>query len=60
MDVSQKLRIPKIQFTDHMELKKKEDQSVDTSVLLRKGNKIFIGGKTEKKMWSRDQKKGPP
>jgi hypothetical protein len=29
-------RIPKIQFTDHMKLKKKEDQSVDASVLLRK------------------------
>ena len=36
----QKLRIPKIQFTDHMKLKKKEDQSVDASVLLRRGNKI--------------------
>jgi hypothetical protein len=26
----------------HMELKKKEDQSVDTLILLRKGNKILI------------------
>jgi hypothetical protein len=26
----QKLGIPKIQFTNHMKLKKKEDQSVDT------------------------------
>jgi hypothetical protein len=26
--LAQKLRIPKIQFTDHMKLKKKEDQSV--------------------------------
>jgi hypothetical protein len=26
---SVKLQIPKIQFTDHMKLKKKEDQSVD-------------------------------
>jgi hypothetical protein len=32
-----------------MKLKKKEDQSVDTSVLLRRGNKIFMGGKTETK-----------
>jgi hypothetical protein len=33
--LDQKLRIPKIQFTDHMKFKK-EDQSVDTSVLLRR------------------------
>jgi hypothetical protein len=32
-----------------MNLKKKEDQSVDASVLLRKGNKIVMGGKTETK-----------
>jgi hypothetical protein len=43
------LRIPKIQFTDHMKLKKKEDQSVGASVLLRKGNKIFMGANTETK-----------
>jgi hypothetical protein len=29
----------------HMNLKKKEDQNVDASVLLRKGNKIIMGGK---------------
>ena len=28
--LAQKLRITKIQFTKHMKLKKKEDQSVDT------------------------------
>jgi hypothetical protein len=44
-----KLRIPKKQFTDHMKLKKKEDQSVDTSVLLTRGNKIFMGANTETK-----------
>jgi hypothetical protein len=32
-----------------MKLEKKEDQSVDTSVLLRRGNKIPVGGVTEKK-----------
>jgi hypothetical protein len=32
-----------------MELKKKEDQSVDTLVLLRKGNKIPMEGVTETK-----------
>jgi hypothetical protein len=34
-----------IQITDHMNLKKKEDQSVDASVLLRRGNKIITGGR---------------
>jgi hypothetical protein len=30
-----------------MKLKKKEGQSVDSSVLLRRGNKIIIGGYSE-------------
>jgi hypothetical protein len=30
-----------------MKLKKKEDQSVDTSILLRMGNKISMKGVTE-------------
>jgi hypothetical protein len=47
--VAQKLGIPKIQLIDHMKLKKKEEQSVDTSVFLRKGNKMHIGGATETK-----------
>jgi hypothetical protein len=46
---AQKLGIPKIQFTNHMKLKKEEDQSVDISILLRKGNKIPMGGVTETK-----------
>ena len=45
----QKLGIPKIQFTNHMKLKKKEDQSVDTSILLRRGNKIPMEGVRETK-----------
>jgi hypothetical protein len=32
-----------------MKLKKKEDQSVGASVLLRKGNKILTGANTETK-----------
>jgi hypothetical protein len=44
-----KLRIPQIQFAKHMKLKKKEDQSVDTSFLLRMGNKIPMEGDTETK-----------
>jgi hypothetical protein len=36
-----------IQFTDHMKPKKKEDQSVAASVLLRNENKILTGGNME-------------
>ena len=36
-------------FTDHMKLKKKEDQTVDASVLLRRGNKILTGENMETK-----------
>jgi hypothetical protein len=45
--LAQKLEIPKIQFSKHMNLKKKEDQSVDTLFLLRRGNKIPIQEITE-------------
>jgi hypothetical protein len=37
-----KLRIPKIQFAKHMKLKKKKDQTVDTSILLRRRNNILM------------------
>jgi hypothetical protein len=47
--LAQKLRIPNIQFAKHMKLKKKEDQSVDTSFLLIMGNKIPMEGVTETK-----------
>jgi hypothetical protein len=46
--LAQKLRIPKIQFKNHMKLKKKEDQSVTTSVLFRRGNKITMEGVRER------------
>jgi hypothetical protein len=46
--LAQKLRIPKIQFGKHMKFKK-EDQSVDTSFLLRIGNKIPMEDVTETK-----------
>jgi hypothetical protein len=45
--LAQKLRIPKIQFVKHKKIKKKKDQSVDTSFLLRIGNKIPMKGVTE-------------
>jgi hypothetical protein len=38
--LAQKFGIPNIQFTDHLKLKKKKDQSVDTSVFLRSEMKI--------------------
>ena len=47
--LTQKLRLLKIQFAKHMKLKKKEDQSVNTSFLLRMGNKIPTEGVTETK-----------
>jgi hypothetical protein len=36
VNINPKAGMPKIQFIDHMKLKKKEDQSVDASVLLRR------------------------
>jgi hypothetical protein len=40
--------VPKMQFTVHMKLKK-ENHSVDISVLLGRGIKIPMGGDTETK-----------
>jgi hypothetical protein len=36
-------------ISKYMKLKKKEDQSVDTLILLRRGNKILLEGVTETK-----------
>ena len=44
--LSQKLGIPKTQFTNQMKHKKKEDQSMDTLVLLRRESKIPTEGDT--------------
>ena len=41
--------ITKIQFTDHMTLKKKEGQSMDASVLIKMMNKICTRGNMETK-----------
>jgi hypothetical protein len=38
-----------IQFSKHMKFKKKEDQCVHTSILLRRGNKIPMEGVSETK-----------
>ena len=40
-----KIRIPKIQFIDHMKLKKKKDQNVHALVFPRRGNKLLMGGR---------------
>jgi hypothetical protein len=45
--LAQKLRIPKIEFAKHKKIKKNEDQGVDTSPLLRMGNKTPMEGVTE-------------
>jgi hypothetical protein len=48
--LAQKLRTSRMQFAKHMELKKKEDKSVYTLILLRMGNKIPTEGVTETKV----------
>ena len=40
-----------------MKLKKMEDRSVDTLVLLRRGNKISMGGDTETKFGAETEEK---
>jgi hypothetical protein len=50
--LAQRLRISKIQFAKHMKLKKEEDQSVDTSILFRRGNKKPREGVTETKFYT--------
>ena len=49
MDIIPKFGIPRIQFTDHMKPKKKEDQNMDASVLLRRVNKILTEENIETK-----------
>jgi hypothetical protein len=43
--LDKKLGIPRIHLTDHLKFKEQEDHIVDTSVLLRRGNKILTGGR---------------
>jgi hypothetical protein len=57
VDISLKLRIPKIQFAKHMKLKKKKDQSMGTSFLLRMGNKIPMEGVTETKFGAETERR---
>jgi hypothetical protein len=55
--LAQKLRIFKIQCAKHMKLKKKEDQSVDTSFLLIMWKKISMEGVTETKFRAKTEGK---
>ena len=43
--LGKKFGIPIILLIDCMKLKKKKEQSVSASVLLRRGNKIIMGGR---------------
>jgi len=52
--LAQKLRFHKIQYTDHRKLKKKDDKSVEASVLLRRENKYIHKRRYGDKVWSRD------
>jgi len=45
--LAQKLRLPKIQSTDYMKLKKKDDQMWMGQSFLKVGTKVFNGGNTE-------------
>jgi hypothetical protein len=60
VDISPEAGMSKIQFTDHMKLKKKKNQSVDTLVLLRKGNKMSMKGVKETKCEAETEGKAIP
>ena len=52
MDISQKAQNTHDKLTDHMKLKEKKDQSLDSSVLFERGNKIIAGGRgRERRTW---------
>ena len=57
--LSQKLGIPKMQFTKHMKLTKKKDQSLDTSIFLEGGTK-YPWTEYRDKVWSRAWRNGYP
>jgi hypothetical protein len=54
-----KFRIPMIQFTEHMKLKKKEDPSVGDSVLFRRRNKILMKQRVEQRLNERPSRDCP-
>jgi hypothetical protein len=65
VDIRQELGILTIQLTDHMKLKRKKDQRVDPSGLLRRRNKIRsveggrdLGGRQEAEGKKRGEEPG--
>jgi hypothetical protein len=56
VNINKNLRIPKIQFIDHIKLKKKNNQSMNASVLSR-GNKILTGANMETKCREETERK---
>jgi hypothetical protein len=58
VDIRKKLIMPTIQLTDHMKLKNKEDQNVDASVLLRRGNEIIKGGRGREELGRDREERG--
>jgi hypothetical protein len=62
VDISPKIGTAKIQFSDYISLKKAEDQSVDASVLFRRGNTIqkeVQGQSVEQRMKERPSRDCP-
>jgi hypothetical protein len=57
VNINPKLGVPKIQFTDNMKLKKKEDQNVDALVLLRRGNQIIMEVEGERDLEGREERR---
>ena len=57
MAISTKLGIPKIQFTDNMKPKKKEYQSMDAPVHLRRVKKLLTGVNIKIKCGSETEEK---
>jgi len=55
-----KLWIPKKNFTDHMKLKKKEDQKCGCFSPSYKGEQNTLRSKYQNKEWNRDWRKGHP
>ena len=55
--LAQNLWISTIQFTDHRKLQRKEDQSLGALLLLRRGNKLLMGGNIETKCGAKTEYK---
>jgi len=56
--LAQMFQLPKIQSTDLMKLNRKDDQSLDASVILKRENKNIHRRRYWDKVWSRDLRNG--